>query len=261
MKKGTQKRHCSIQFSDDTVTKIASPERMRIEVEKSRRAFEIGQACGLFYVPRVLDYDEDKGMVVFEKLNIRPIFHAVKWGCEYNIMGERLGRCLAVIHKELELPDEMKIALLPEISLPGDYVCLHGDFGTFNIFLENNSSKIVIIDWQTSILVGGEATYGTRYFDLMWFINNIIYRPTIRQWRFFCGDCVTPVVKRFLGAYSQESGMSFDRNKFVVLAQKFKEILLPIVKENSSFRRRVLMQRSYVLRKKVMSLFLTKQLN
>jgi hypothetical protein len=66
---GTMKmRHSVVQFGKHTVTKSGAPERMRLEVEKTRRAFEIGLGCGLFRVPEVLDFDESKGVAVFERI-------------------------------------------------------------------------------------------------------------------------------------------------------------------------------------------------
>ena len=47
-------RHSTVQFKKNTVIKTTAPDLMRVEVEKNRRAFEIGKDCGLFRVPEVL---------------------------------------------------------------------------------------------------------------------------------------------------------------------------------------------------------------
>jgi len=41
-------RHGTIRFGENSVTKIAVPDLMHVEVEKTHRAFEIGRDCGLF---------------------------------------------------------------------------------------------------------------------------------------------------------------------------------------------------------------------
>lgn len=69
-----RRRHSRIQTGRDTVVKTADPERMRVEVEKTRRALEIGRQSGLFRVPEVLDYDEKEGVVVLERIRgLRPV--------------------------------------------------------------------------------------------------------------------------------------------------------------------------------------------
>jgi len=57
-------RHSKVEIKKDTVIKTASPELMRVEVEKTRRAHKIAEDCGLFRVPEVLDYDERRGVAV-----------------------------------------------------------------------------------------------------------------------------------------------------------------------------------------------------
>jgi hypothetical protein len=63
----------ALAITDDTVIKTDDPVRMRTEAYKTMRAFEIGCHSGLFRVPRVLDYDESKGVLVLERLrNVAP---------------------------------------------------------------------------------------------------------------------------------------------------------------------------------------------
>ena len=54
-------QHSTIQIGKNTVTKTTVPDLMRVEVEKTRRAFEIGRDCGIFRVPEVLEHDEVAG--------------------------------------------------------------------------------------------------------------------------------------------------------------------------------------------------------
>ena len=51
------------------VVKQGLPELMSVEAEKTRKAHEIGKACGLFRVPEVLDYDPDTGIAKLERID------------------------------------------------------------------------------------------------------------------------------------------------------------------------------------------------
>ncbi|MCK4624721.1 MAG: hypothetical protein KAV00_05370 [Phycisphaerae bacterium] len=158
--------------------KTDHPERMRVEVEKSRRAYEIGQASGLFRVPRVLQFDETTGKATFERYHgIKPTSDIIAFSKDSKDLLVTLGKALATIHKELVLPDDMRIPLPPECSLPGETdVFFHGDFTCTNVCLKDCEEKLIILDWQMAPRYGGLATYGTRYFDLVWFVIQIFHR-------------------------------------------------------------------------------------
>lgn len=235
-------RHSTIQIGKNTVTKTAAPDLMRIEVEKTRRAFEIGRDCGLFRVPRVLDYDEDKGVVVYERIKgIQPAISRVK---QSRPIVERIGRSLAVIHRTLSLPQEMVAPLPPEFVLPGTEVFLHGDFNCCNVCLHACSDAIVIIDWQMTARHGGQATYGSRYFDLLWFVNYLLWTPTASY--LFCNP-VAPVAKSFLESYFREAEILYDANALVLYAKDFFAVKLPRRKQHATWRTRYLLPRSNVL--------------
>jgi hypothetical protein len=165
-----------VEIRADVVIKTHVPELMRVEVEKLRRAYRIAQGCGLFRVPRVLDYDDRKGEVVLERLHdIRPVCNTLANG------GMVCDGLLAAIHNELTLPDEMRTPLPPEVSMPGSSeVFLHGDFNTHNVFVRRCGAPIVILDWCTTACLGERATFGTRYFDLAWFVTVMFDLPVHR---------------------------------------------------------------------------------
>ena len=105
-----------VRIEDKTIVKSGNPSLIRVEVEKTRRALQIGEETGLFRVPKILDYDETRGVVVFERIfGIEPLVRAAHWGREYEELGERLGASLAAIHAGLSLPSDMII------QLPGEY--------------------------------------------------------------------------------------------------------------------------------------------
>lgn len=238
-------RHSSIQFEKYTVTKSAEPDLMRIEVEKTRRAFQISRDCGLFRVPEVLDHDDAKGVAVFERIErIQPIQNVIFRTKQVKPLMETLGCALAIIHRRLTLPYEMTISLPPEFDLPGSEVFLHGDFNGYNVCFEPQSSMIVVLDWQMTAIHGGHATYGTRFFDIIWFINCMIWVPSFR---YLLSDPVTPVAKCFLKSYYAEAGIPYDGEMLMHYTKSFFEKKLPFRKQHGYLRKRYLLPRSLVL--------------
>jgi tRNA A-37 threonylcarbamoyl transferase component Bud32 len=236
------------QFSRHTVTKTNEPELMRVEVEKTRKAFQIGRDCGLFYVPEVLDFDERKGVAVFERIEgIAPIYTEVPLGKEYNILAELLGESLAVIHENLILPCDMLLPLPPEFALPQNEVFLHGDLSVYNVCVGKRWPPIVILDWQMTAVHGAKATFGTRYFDLMWFVNNLLYRPTIR---YLIGNPIASVSRKFLETYFKTARLEYKADEITSYAKHFFDVKMPLRKQHSNRMTRFLLPRSNVLTEK-----------
>ncbi len=221
-------RHSSVHIGKNTVTKTALPELMRVEVEKTRRAFKIGKQCGLFRVPEVLDYNEAKGVAVFERLQMKPISQAVPWGDQRIRLVKHLGASLAIIHREMTLPDDMRTPLPQEFFFPHDEVFIHGDLTVDNVCVGDSWPPIVIIDWQLTPLYGGRSTYGTRYFDMLWFIRTLISRFSSR---FLFGNPVMPAAKVFFGAYFREAKLDPDFGRIEKYAASFFEVEMLRIKQ------------------------------
>lgn len=202
---------------------------MRIEVEKTRRAREISYATELFRVPRVIEYDEASGTAIFERLDINPMSRAVPWGEKRTRLASCLGASLAVLHRKLTLPDTMRIELPEQFSYPHDEVFLHGDLSVDNVCVEKNYPPIVILDWQMTPVHGGRSTFGTRYFDIMWFISNIITRPYTR---FMFTNPAAPVVNSFIDGYFSASELSYDPKKMYTYAKQFFDAEMPRITDD-----------------------------
>lgn len=220
--------HKKTQICNTTVIKTGIPNLIRVQVEKTRRAYEIGIKSNFFKVPKVLDYDEKKGIAIFERLDVYPISKCVPWGEQRIKLAECLGTSLAIIHRDLILPDDMRVPLPTEFAFPYDEVYLHADLSVDNVCVGDSWPPIVILDWQMTPLYGGRSTYGTRYFDIFWFIANLIYRPYTR---FLFSNPVMPVARMFIESYFREAQILFDSQKVVTYAKKFFEIEMPRVKQ------------------------------
>jgi hypothetical protein len=236
------KKHRTIYFEKNTVTKLSEPALMRVEVEKTRRAHKIGKDCGLFRVPEIIDYDELKGKVVFERIkNIHPVRPALYDINKNKHIIECIGSSLAIIHHNLSLPQNIIIPLPSELNLSGSEVFLHGDFNCVNVCKDNGSQSIIILDWQMTSVFGGQATFGTRYFDLLFFISSLYNRPTLRH---LFSDPVHPVARDYLDAYFKESGIEYDSNNFSLYAKKFFILVKMWFNNNAGWRHRPLLFRS-----------------
>ena len=218
-----------MQIHKNTVTKVTTPDLMRIEVEKTIRAYEIGKKCGLFSVPKVLEYDEPTGKVVLEHLDVKPVLLAVTWADNRSALAKTLGASLAIIHRELILPESMLVHLPAEFASPHDEVFLHGDVSVRNVCVGNSWPPIVILDWQMTPKYGSRATYGTRYFDILWFISNLISHPYPR---FIVSNPVTPVVRIFIESYFQEAQLPYYSERFYMYAKRFFGVVAPRIKQN-----------------------------
>lgn len=237
-----EERH--VELKGTTVVKSADPRRLRIEVEKTRRAGRIGKASGLFRVPEVLDFDETRGVAVFERIaGLESVYRAASWGREFVSLAERIGTILAVIHRDLTLPREMVIPLPAAFAADGQDVFIHGDFGIENVGLERGTSPLVVLDWQFTSVHGGGATYGSRYFDLVWFVNTVLWSPTPR---FFFGDPVRPVARRFVESYFREAGIPYDAAGLSGYAGRFFEVKRP-ARRLTSRRQRLFLRRCEAL--------------
>jgi len=237
-------RKHSIRMDGRTVVKSAPPRYLRVEIEKTRRAARIARETGLFRVPDVLDYDDRKGTAVFERIpELRTIREAVRSDRERGETAGRVGQALAIIHRDLRLPDDMRLPIPAAFTDGGGDVFLHGDFGLRNICFEPGSPAPVILDWQFTDMHGGEATFGSRYFDLVWFVNTLIWIPAAGH---LLRDPVAPVARPFIESYYRTAGLPYDGEALSRYAARFFEAKRP-ERGTGSRRFRLLVPRCHAL--------------
>lgn len=199
-------------FTDKTVVKYQSVEKMRLELIKSKRAAAIGTNTGLFRVPRIISHDPVKGAITFERFyglcDLRETL------LEFPSLDElliRLGKILATVHNQLRLPEDITTSVSQTgLQLSTQPVFIHGDFSYINIFYSQERDEFVIIDWSTTTWLG-EGTIGPCYVDLAILIKSLFTRHLFMQ----------PVIKNleelcilFLKSYSLESKAGFCLDEF-----------------------------------------------
>jgi len=165
-----------IEFAGDIVHKVGDASLLVVEATKTTRAGEIGKESGLFYVPRVLDFDREKGVLELERLNGLVTLLQLARDKDTRLLEllGKAGRALAVVHEQLVLPENMKYGLPPEwMDSLDENVFIHGDFTIDNMCLHTPSDQLVILDWSTAPLLGRTPSFGSRYFDILWFASRI----------------------------------------------------------------------------------------
>ena len=212
----------TVTIHENTVVKTGDPSHMLVEAEKTRRAFDIGERSGLFQVPRVLDYDATKGILTLDRLkNIHKIGSVLTSGYEEGLLVDKIATSLAVIHEELSLPRNMNIPLPKEVDFPGNKVFIHGDLSTNNVFTTPDRQNIVILDWQMTAMHGGEATYGTRYFDVIWFINNLFGLMCRLNQAYHHSKHAKPIATRFISTYLHANNSVEDYETIIAYMKLF----------------------------------------
>ncbi len=161
-----------MEFIGDIARKTGKPSLLAVEAVKTERAYQIAQDSGLFYVPRVVNFDAEAGVLEFERLRgLSTLLElAVKRDARTLELTGQAARALAAVHDQLILPDEMKEPLPAEwMDAPDENVFIHGDYGCANVCLHEPSGRLVVLDWSGAPLLGRTPTFGSRYFDVFWF--------------------------------------------------------------------------------------------
>ncbi len=224
--------YSSVTLEEKTVIKKGLPKLMKIEYEKTLQAFNIFNKSDFFSVPKILDYDQEKGKIVFERIE-----NVLKVGRFHNLsiysidIAAKIGTGLANIHMKYKLPENL-IEPLPEELADDDsqQVFIHGDLTGDNILFSPNDYKLYIIDWMMTKSHEGIATYGTAFWDIAWFLNSQFY--SIINLDYF-NRKIEQEALAFIISYSKE--INFDFN-----IHKFSDYLLKFVYCKISLRKRTL---------------------
>ena len=203
-------RKSLIEFSGNVVRKVGDASLLAVEATKTVRAGEIGRESGLFYVPQVLDFDRNKGVLELERLKglVTLLRLAINKDARLLEITNRAGWALAVIHEQLVLPEKIKYHLPPGWIAPDSNdghdrnVFIHGDFASVNVCLHEASGRLVILDWSAAPIVGRTPTFGSQYFDILWFVACIFRGAPGTRFTNWNAEMVADV---FLKGYARKS--------------------------------------------------------
>src|SRR4030042_232950 len=192
-----------MEIVGDIIRKNAEPGMLAIEAAKASKAYDIGKDCGLFYVPKIVNFDAQTGVLEFERLNglVTLLDMAARKDERLLELLKKAGQALAIIHEKRVCPREMKHELPAEwTAYPDENVYIHGDFAGFNLCFDESFGRLVVLDWSSAPLLGRNITYGSRFFDIIWLVIFIFYGAP-RRCLFNCD--AQGMANAFLSGYAE----------------------------------------------------------
>lgn len=200
-----------MELLDNVARKSGPRHLLEMEHVKSSIARAIGEDTGMFYVPEVVNRDSQCGVIDFERIvHLRTIQDlAIRHDDRLLKIIERAGRSLALVHQRMTLRDDMQVMLPKQWSdRPDDNVFIHGDYTCANVCFDEESERLVIVDWSTASYLNSTGTFGSKYFDIMWFAASVYHSMPLKCVAWWNSQAIVEV---FLAGYSSVShpGLSF----------------------------------------------------
>lgn len=211
--RGTPERVVSIR--ENKVIKVQEPEASRRERLRTLAGREVGRQTGLFVVPDIVTFDDSRGEIAFERLQLTGLRELLADdGRSMELVG-RAAQALAAIHGHMKLADEATVhsgGIGRERAVP-----LHGDFGMPNIFHLSASDDIAIIDWANADWIGVDTDRGPPEIDVAVFLVSLFNRRVFGPWPISRRH---EVARHFLVTYASASpqGVSIDGLRTIVAA-------------------------------------------
>jgi hypothetical protein len=199
----------SICVRGETVLKTQDPAASRRERLRTTAGFEVGRRTGLFVVPEVLSYDDARGEIVFERLNLIGLREALSRRPGSSELVSRAARALAAIHQQMKASPGALVASHGEwgMSSGRSPVPLHGDYGMRNLFYISATDDLAIIDWANSDWMGFEADVGPAELDVAVFLMSLFHQRLFGPWPI---PRRREVARQFLSTYSAASACPLD---------------------------------------------------
>ena len=152
---------------------------------------------------------------------------------------------LVAVHEHLILPSDMRVPLPAGYADAGWEGFLHGDLGLRNVCLSMDDRRVVLLDWQATVKLGVAATYGSRYFDLAWFVYNLFYRPLGRE-RYKTRLPPAGLADRFVRRYIRTAERAGGEPEFAAYMLRFLTQKLSQRQERLQLKRRLMLIPSHV---------------
>lgn len=182
---------------DDVIVKTQGTDASRRERLRTQAGHLVGQETGLFVVPRIIDFDDARGQLIFERLPVIGLQEALSERDRGLAMLERVARALAAIHRVMARSNEAS-----ETGVP-----LHGDYALTNVLYLPASDRLVVIDWANAEWSGHQADCGPAELDVAMFLISLFHR------RIFYPRQVASrheVARHFLATYASAAPLGLD---------------------------------------------------
>ncbi len=209
--------------------KIQNPEPSRRERLRTLAGRKVGQDTGLFVVPEIVSFDDARGEIVFERLELTGLRQALSQARGNVELVDRAARALAAIHGQMEASEGMATTHGGGSGTgpAREKVPLHGDFGMRNVFYLPATNRIALIDWTNADWIGVDADRGSPEIDVAVFLVSLFHRRVFGPW---------PVSRRhemarhFLATYASASPYGLDIQTLNGIVSTFRPAFLQLVR-------------------------------
>ena len=198
-----------VSVEGDTVVKIQEPGASRRERLRTEAGRDVGLQTGLFTVPEIVAFDDSRGQIVFERLQLTGIRECMSEARRTMDLAGRAAGVLAAIHGRMAPSDRTGTgaSVAVGVGLARRTVPLHGDFGMRNIFCIRDSDELVVIDWANADWMGVDADLGAPELDVAVFLISFFHRRMFGPWPVSRRH---EVARHFLRTYASASPRGLD---------------------------------------------------
>ena len=194
-----------VRILDDRVEKQQKPTSAAIELYGTRMGRQIAAQCGHFHVPRVLESDAERGLIVLERiLDAHSLRKVLPTFADPVSLISRVALALAAIHS------------LGEACAGSEATGFsHGDFSIDNLFYVESSNQLYVFDWSLPNWWMDSLEYGP-YHDLSIFVMSLFARPVFYSKKV---RDVSRLATKFFDVY--KSNAEFDAQR---MSREFKAV-------------------------------------
>lgn len=191
----------AVAVQGDLVTKRQEPWASQKERLRTQAGRKVAQETGLFIVPDIISYDDARGEIVFERLEMTGLRAALSDPVRGMELADGAARALAAIHSRMETGETAARCVTGPagVDRKREIVPVHGDFGMANVRYHPGTAQIAVIDWSNAEWTGMDADLAPPETDVAVFVMSLFHR------RLFDG---TPISRRhnvahhFLATYA-----------------------------------------------------------
>jgi hypothetical protein len=161
----------TVELVGSVARKRGVAAHLAVEADVTARAAALGTRSGLFFVPPVIWFDAATGVLETERVEgFRSLMElAVLRDPVVGALCSRLGRAMALVHRELGVDRTVQVSAPVLRSEGGGVGAIHGDLTASNVGYDRDHDRLVILDWSAAPALAEPVTVGTPYFDMLWF--------------------------------------------------------------------------------------------
>ena len=197
--------------------KKLSANELQSEALVTAAAHSVSLLSDFYYVPKVLEVDQDRGLLVLEFVpNAVPISRFLNTDREAIVLSSA-ARALA--HAHLRLTSLLQEGCREKNGWPSGAVVIHGDYNLTNVCLQAPQMRLVIFDWNVPPMYRRTSIWGLPEYDVACLIRAAVLSAPLRA--FECkGHRRTQII---IQGYETERSGGLDRAR---LSAQFRDVVV-----------------------------------